>query len=144
MLLFVLARLLLRRDALAAAAVVVLLLAPGAAAGGESAWFTLPVMAVWQVSWILLLLRFGLLAAIVGLFAHDPLPKGPLVRGMVLTLEPGTYLKGELGVRIEDTYEVTATGCEALTLGLPADPASIEEAMKGPAAPARGPATPAN
>ena len=80
----------------------------------------------------------------VGLFAHDPLPKGPLVRGMVLTLEPGTYLKGELGVRIEDTYEVTATGCEALTLGLPADPASIEEAMKGPAVPAPAPATPAD
>ncbi len=80
----------------------------------------------------------------VGLFAHDPLPKGPLARGMVLTLEPGTYLKGELGVRIEDTYEVTASGCEALTVGLPADPASIEEAMRTSAAPARGPSTPVN
>jgi len=78
MLLFVLARLLLRRDALAAAAVVLLLLAPGAAAGGESAWFIQPVMAVWYVSWILLLLRFGLLAAIVGLFAHDLLVALPL------------------------------------------------------------------
>lgn len=80
----------------------------------------------------------------VGLFVHDPLPRRPLVRGMVLTLEPGTYLKGELGVRIEDTYEVTASGCDALTVGLPADPASIEEAMKASAARVRGPATPAN
>lgn len=80
----------------------------------------------------------------VGLFVHDPLPKGPLARGMVLTLEPGTYLKGELGVRIEDTYEVTESACEPLTVGFPADPASIEEAMQAAAAPARGPAAPAN
>ena len=44
----------------------------------KSAWFTLPVMAVWEVSWILLLLRFGLLAAIVGLFAHQLLVSFPL------------------------------------------------------------------
>ena len=78
MLLFVLARLLLRTDTLAAAAVVLILLAPGAAAGGESVWFTLPAAAVWHVSWILLLLRFGLLAATVGLFAYDLLVDLPL------------------------------------------------------------------
>jgi hypothetical protein len=78
----------------------------------------------------------------VGLFAHDPLPKGVLVRGMVLTLEPGTYLEGELGARIEDTYEVSGDGCTALTTGFPADPASIEKAMEvAAAARARGPAT---
>ena len=76
----------------------------------------------------------------VGLFVHDPLPKGPLVREMVLTLEPGTYLKGEDGARIEDTYEVTGDGCVALTAGFPADPASIEKALQAAApAPARGP-----
>lgn len=80
----------------------------------------------------------------VGLFVHDPLPDGPLVRGMVLTLEPGTYLPGELGSRIEDTYEVTGDGCVALTGGLPADPASIEKALEAAAPPAaREPATPA-
>jgi hypothetical protein len=76
--LFVLARLLLRKDLLAAAAVVAILLAPGAAAGGEAVWLTLATMAVWEVTWILLLLRFGLLAATVGLFAQDLLVHLPL------------------------------------------------------------------
>ncbi len=78
LLLFVLARLVVRHDVLAATAVVVILLAPGAAAGGESAWLTLPMSVVWDVSWILLLLRFGLLAATVGLFAHELLLELPL------------------------------------------------------------------
>lgn len=65
----------------------------------------------------------------VGLFVHDPLPRGPLAAGMVVTLEPGTYLDGELGSRVEDTYEVTSSGCVPLTAGLPGDPASIEKAM---------------
>ena len=78
MLLFVLARLVLRRDALAAAAIVLVLLAPGAAGGSEGAWLALAVAAVWEVSWILLLLRFGLLAATVGLFAHQLLVAFPL------------------------------------------------------------------
>jgi serine/threonine-protein kinase len=78
MLLFVLARLLLRKDVVAAAAVVAIMLAPGAAAGGATAWLSLATAAVWEVTWILLLLRFGLLAATVGLFAHDLLVMLPL------------------------------------------------------------------
>ena len=78
MLLFVLARLLLRKDVLAAAAVVGILLAPQAAAGGDTLWLSLSTAAVWEVTWILLLLRFGLLAAAVGLFAHDLLVYLPL------------------------------------------------------------------
>ncbi len=36
----------------------------------------------------------------------------------MVTIEPGIYLPGELGVRIEDLVAVTADGCRNLS-GLP-------------------------
>jgi Xaa-Pro aminopeptidase len=64
----------------------------------------------------------------VGLEIHEPPRVGAgqttrLQAGMVITIEPGVYLAGKFGVRIEDMVAVTRSGGQVLT---PAPKALIE------------------
>jgi len=45
--------------------------------------------------------------------------EGKLEAGQVITIEPGIYIPGKLGVRIEDDILITQTGCEILTTQCP-------------------------
>jgi len=65
--------------------------------------------------------RQGLLGHGIGLDIHEEpyfsqTSKEVIKTGMVLTDEPGIYIEGKYGVRIEDDILITDNGCELLTL----------------------------
>ncbi|MDQ2870803.1 MAG: aminopeptidase P N-terminal domain-containing protein [Acidobacteriota bacterium] len=82
----------------------------------------------------------------VGMDVHDPAryrvgsASRVLAPGMVLTIEPGIYIPANMagvdrkwwniGVRIEDTLAVTATGSECLSCGAPREIADVEKAVR--------------
>jgi len=56
----------------------------------------------------------------LGVSVHDPggirMSKDMILEpGMVMTVEPGVYLRGYGGVRIEDDVLITKEGCKVLT-----------------------------
>ena len=57
----------------------------------------------------------GRLAGIAGL--GDALPDDPveLREGMVLAIEPGCYIEGGGGLRVEDNFLITSDGSEKLS-----------------------------
>jgi Xaa-Pro aminopeptidase len=67
-------------------------------------------------------------------------PWRKLVPGMVLTIEPGIYVRPadnvpeqfwNIGIRIEDDALVTENGCDILTRNAPKTVAEIEAVMRG-------------
>ena len=67
-------------------------------------------------------------------------PSRVLQPGMVVTIEPGLYVRPaqsvperfwNIGIRIEDDAVVTADGCELISRGVPVAAAEIESLMRG-------------
>ena len=63
----------------------------------------------------------------IGLEIHEnPFLKenaqGTLQAGQIITIEPGVYIPGKLGIRIEDDILITETGCEIITSECPRMP----------------------
>jgi Xaa-Pro aminopeptidase len=66
----------------------------------------------------------------IGLDVHDVQDLSrPIPAGAVLTIEPGIYLPGRVGVRIEDDFLVTAQGHERLSTGVPREIDAVEAAV---------------
>jgi Xaa-Pro aminopeptidase len=66
----------------------------------------------------------------IGLEIHEnpflkPDGKGKLKAGQILTIEPGIYIPGKLGVRLEDDVLVTETGHKIITSNCPHSPYEI-------------------
>ncbi len=67
----------------------------------------------------------------LGLDVHDVGSRfEPLEEGMILTVEPGIYIREEgIGIRLEDDVLITANGCSNLSSAIPILPEEIEDRM---------------
>jgi Xaa-Pro aminopeptidase len=66
----------------------------------------------------------------VGLEVHDVGDSSaPLEAGMVITVEPGIYIQGKFGIRIEDMIQVTERGHRHMSVDLPRTVDEIEQYM---------------
>ena len=66
----------------------------------------------------------------VGLEVHEAprlarTAEGSLEAGNTVTVEPGLYVPGEFGIRIEDLVAVTEQGCEVMT-GFPKELVTVD------------------
>ena len=66
------------------------------------------------------ILRILVLGHSLGMDVHEapnasPMETNPLPEGAVLSAEPGIYIPGQFGVRIEDVCVITKDGCEDIT-----------------------------
>jgi Xaa-Pro aminopeptidase len=68
----------------------------------------------------------------LGIDVHDIGTRNtPIKEGMVFTIEPGIYIEKEkIGIRIENNYWVSKSGCIDLFKGMPITTDEIEKAMK--------------
>lgn len=67
----------------------------------------------------------------IGIEVHDATPDGPLKAGMVITIEPGVYLKDrKIGVRIEDDILVARGGPQNLTAMIPKKAEDVEAMVR--------------
>jgi Xaa-Pro aminopeptidase len=67
----------------------------------------------------------------IGLVVHDLGAVGKLEPGMVVTIEPGLYIREEaMGIRIEDDVVVTENGHQVITGAAPKKPEEVEATMK--------------
>ncbi len=124
LLLFVLGRLLLRSDLLAVAAIAALTAGPNLLVAGEVPLADTLVILVWAVSWIALLLRFGLLAGMVGFFVHDMLDSLPLTTDLGSWTSGPTLVAVALGALLAVASFRTAAGATGLRRALAGEAAS--------------------
>jgi hypothetical protein len=124
LLLFVLTRLLVRSDLLAMAAIAAFTVVPSVLGAPDAPWVAGLMAVAWAVSWIALLLRFGLLAAIVGFFVNEVLESLPLTTDLSSWTAGPTLMATTLVGLLAIAAFRSAAGATGLRRALASDSAS--------------------